>query len=343
MQEMRIGIVHNEPVLSDQAFYEASHDVLDQVEAVETVLQSLGYPTTRIPFTRDLNAFMQTMKDARVQLAFNLCETVDEDPHYAGHPAAVLELMGIPFTGSPPLALMLTTDKLMTKRILRGAGLRTPDYLVYDRCRSFQPGVLKYPVIAKPRYQDASIGIEQESVFKDTAKLLRGVEELYTSFGPLLVEEFIEGSEYNVSLFGYPKPRCLPVAELDFSEFPPDLFPIVGYKAKWDKNSFEYNHTPRIFPTDIPNGLAASIENIAAECFRLFMLRDYGRVDMRLDSHGRVHVLEVNANPCLSPDAGFAAAAEQAGMTYSEMTNQLLCFVMQRGVKYDYQSCEISG
>jgi D-alanine-D-alanine ligase len=89
--------------------------------------------------------------------------------------------------------------------------------------------------------------------------------------------------------------------------------------------------------------LATNIEETAVECFRLFMLRDYGRVDMRLDAHGRIHVLEVNANPCLSPDAGLAAAAEHAGMTYSEMINNLLDFMMKRGALYDYQSCKISG
>jgi len=343
MHKARIGIVHNQPLSVGHEFAEASTDVVVQVEAIEKALQESGYDTRRIPFTKDLSGFMQKMTEARVEVVFNLCETVDEDPRCAGHPAAVLELMGIPFTGSPSLALMLTTDKLLTKRLLRAMGIRTPDYLVYDSVGTFHPGVLKYPVIAKPRYEDASIGIDQESVFQCKEKLLGGIEALHDRFGTILVEEYVGGREFNVSLFGYPSAKVLPVAEIDFREFPDGLFPIVGYRAKWDKSSFEYHHTLRTFPEDLSLGLLASIESTAAECFRLFMLRDYGRVDMRMDGSGRVNVLEVNANCCLSPDAGFAAAGGRAGMDYAEIVNQLLEFVMQRACNYGHKACYLSG
>jgi len=343
MHETRIGIVHNEPTSAGQCFSEASRDVLVQVEAVEKALAEAGYPTIRIPFTRDLSSFMQKMRDAKVRMAFNLCETVDEDPQFAGHAAAVLELMEIPFTGSPSLALMLTTDKLMTKRLLRAMGIRTPDYVVFDHFGSFHPAVLKYPVIAKPRYQDASIGIDQESVFESKEKLLQRIEGLYARFGTLLVEEFVKGREFNVSLFGYPRPRALHVAEIDFNRFPENVFRIVGYKAKWERDSFEYNNTPRFFPQDLSSGLLGTIESTAVDCFRLFMLRDYGRVDFRMDDHGRCYVLEVNANCCLSPDAGFPAAAMRAEMTYSEIVIELLNFMMKRVGKHDHQACETSG
>jgi len=342
MQELRIGIVHNEPVSIGQEFSEASHDVIVQVEAIEKTLGARGYSTTRIPFTKDLEGFIQKVKIAGIQAAFNLCETVDEDPQLAGHPAAVLELTGIPFSGSPSVALMLTTDKLISKRILRAVGIRTPDYVVYDGFGSFHPGVLKYPVVAKPRFQDASIGIDQDSVFETKDRLLRDVADLYAQFGTLIIEEFVEGREFNISLIGYPRPRTLPIAEIDFAEFPRDLHRIVGYRAKWDRSSFEYNHTPRIFPKRLPGELTANIEDTAIECFRLFMLRDYGRVDMRMDRAGKIHVLEVNANCCLSPDAGFAAAAEHAGIPYSEMINDLLNCIMQRIEKHGNKTCEIS-
>jgi D-alanine-D-alanine ligase len=341
MPKARIGIIHNEPVLAGKEFSEASHDVLVQVEAIEKVLMESGYPTARVPFTKNLKGFTQRMSEARVQAAFNLCETVDEDPQLAGHPAAVLELMGVPFTGSPSMALMLTTDKLMSKRLLRAKGMRTPDYLVYESLGSFNPGILTYPVIAKPRYQDASIGIDQGSVFKSKKELLDGIERLYAQFGTLIIEEFVDGREFNVSLIGYPRARVLPIAEIDFEQFPEGLFPIVGYRAKWERSSFEYNHTPRIFPMDLSPGLTATIENTALDCFRLFLLRDYGRIDLRMDKAGRIHVLELNANCCLSPDAGFAAAAERSGSSYSEMVIELLDSVMKRAFKHDHQACTI--
>jgi len=189
---------------------------------------------------------------------------------------------------------------------------------------------LRYPVILKPILQDASIGIDQESIFMDDSSLRDGIEEFFNRFGTLLVEEYIAGREFNISIFGYPSPRVLPIAEIDFSAFPEELFPIVGYRAKWDRASFEYSHTPRKSPQGLSPPLRERIERIALECFHLLMLRDYGRIDMRVNDCEQIYVLEVNANPCLSPDAGFAAAIQQSGMTYTDMVRGLVHFVEQR-------------
>ncbi len=323
-------MIHNVPVAPGQAFSEASVDIMTQVEAIEEALEDLGHRSARIPFTREVSGFSKRMKEAGVEIAVNLCETVDEDPHFAGHPAALLELLSIPFSGSPAIALMLTTDKLITKQLLKAHGIRTPPYLMYDGTNSLDFHGLKYPVILKPRLQDASIGIEQESIFIDGLSLREKIDGFFDRFGPLLVEEYVGGREFNVSVFGYPSPRALPLAEIDFSAFPEGIFPIVGYRAKWDTSSFEYYHTPRKFPQGLSSSLRKGIEGIALECFHLLMLRDYGRIDMRVDNNGQIYVLEVNANPCLSPDAGFVAAAQQAGMSYADMVEMLVEFVEKR-------------
>ena len=325
-----IGVVHNVPVPAGHAFAEASLDILTQVEAIEKALQELGYPSVRIPFTRDISGLIQKLKKTRVEMAINLCESLDDDPRFIAHPAAVLELLGIPFSGSPAAALMLTTDKVITKCLLRANGVKTPDYLIYDDVSDFDPHLLRFPVMLKPILQDASIGIDQESIFKDIRELEKRIREFFDRFGTLLVEEYVAGREFNVTIFGYPSPRVLPLAEIDFSEFPQELYAIVGYRAKWDTSSFEYLHTPRTFPQDLSPVLRQRIEATAVTCFQLLMLRDYGRVDMRLDDRGQIHVLEVNANPCLSPDAGFVAAAVQDGMTYSDIVGGLVGFMVQR-------------
>jgi D-alanine-D-alanine ligase len=325
-----IGVVHNVPVPAYHAFAEASLDILTQVEALEKGLRELGYPSVRIPFTRDVGAFIQRLKKSRAEMAINLCESLDDDPRFIGHPAAVLELLDIPFSGSPSAALMLTTDKVITKCLLRANGIKTPEYLIYDGASDFDPHLLRFPVILKPMLQDASIGIDQESIFEDGRELEKEIKKFFSQFGTLLVEEYVAGREFNVSIFGYPSPRVLPVAEIDFLAFPQGIYPIVGYRAKWDISSFEYSHTPRMFPQDLSPILRQGIEATAVRCFQLLMLRDYGRVDMRVDDQGQIHVLEVNANPCLSPDAGFAAAVGEAGMTYSEMVRGLVGFMVHR-------------
>ena len=330
MSKKVVGLIHNIPVAPGQAFSEASADILTQVEAIEEALGDLGHQSVRIPLTREVSGFITRMKEAGVEIAVNLCETVDEDPRFAGHPAALLELLSIPFSGSPAIALMLTTDKVTTKQMLKSHGIRTPRYVTYNGTGNTDFHGLEYPVILKPRFQDASIGIDQESIFRDERMLEQGIKEFHDRFGTLLVEEYVAGREFNVALFGYPSPSALPLAEIDFSDFPEGLFAIVGYRAKWDTSSFEHYHTPRKFPQGLSSSLRQGIEGIALECFHLLMLRDYGRVDMRVDAQGEIYVLEVNANPCLSPDAGFAAAAQQDGMSYTDMVGTLVEFVERR-------------
>ncbi len=318
-------------------------DVLTQVVAVEGVVEALGYPAVRLPFTRDLSPFIQMIREKKIDMVLNLCETVDEDATLAGHPATVLELLGVPFSGSPSVALVLTTDKLITKRLLVSCGIATPKYDVYNAMEPFRVAGLRYPVIVKPRFEDASIGIDQDSIFQTESQLKRGLSKLSERFQALLIEEYIEGREFNVSLFGYPSVSTLPVAEIDFSGLPNHLYAIVGYRAKWDKTSIEYYHTPRRFSHDLPATVLTAMKRTAMDCFRLFMLRDYGRVDMRVDGQGKCYVLEVNANPCLSPDAGFAAAAEQAGMTYADMVGGFVSFVSQRFQEDGRQASGASG
>lgn len=333
MSKRIIAVVHDAPVPAGHVFSEASWDVHTQVKNIENVLVELGHPTVRIPFTKDISTFIQKMKEKKVEMAFNLCKTVDNNPQFAGHPAAVLELLRIPFSGSPSMAVMLTTDKVMTKRLLIAKGIGTPDYLIYNGTKKFNAHVLRFPVIIKPRFKDASIGIDQDSVFQDEGELKRGLRDFFDLFGTVLVEEYISGREFNVSLFGYPSAGLLPISEIDFSDFPEGRYPVVGHRAKWDRGSIEYQHTPSKFPQELPDALLKNMESTALESFRLLMLRDYGQVDIRVDGSGRIHVLEVTANPCLSPDAGFSAAAREAEIEYSDLVSGMIDFMLQRATK----------
>jgi D-alanine-D-alanine ligase len=291
MNKRIIAVVHNAPVRSGHSFSKASLNVLAQMENIENALVELGHPTVRIPFTRDIGAFIQKMKEEKVEMAFNLCETVNENPQLAGHSAAVLELLGIPFSGSPSISLMLTADKVM----LIAKGIRTPAYLIYNGTEKFNVQVLSFPVTVRPRFESACIGIDQDFIFQDEGEFKKGIRAFFDRFGTMLVEEYIAGREFDISFFGYPSASLLPVAEIDF-----------------------------------PNGLLKSMESTALESFRLLMLRDYGRVDMRFDGSGRIQVLDVDPNPCLSADAGFAAAAQKAGIGYIDLVSGMVGFMLQR-------------
>lgn len=327
---MRIGVIHNQPIPEGEPNWESSVDVMVQVEAITAALTELGHKPVTIPFTRDLVSFIKCLQQEKPAFVFNLCESVDEDPHLIGHPAAVLELLNLPFTGSSSVALTVSTDKLLVKRLLVAAGIRTTPFFYFENGDVPKPLELKFPLIMKPRWQDASIGIDQESIILNGKGLKKTLGDYFRRFGPLLVEEYIEGREFNVSLLGDPVARIMPLAEIDFSDFPPNLFKIVGYRAKWDEESAEYRSTRRVFPDDLSPDLARTIRRVARDCFKLFGLRDYGRVDLRVDYRGRVNVLEVNANPCLSPDAGFTAAVTRADLDYRGMVGELVDQVSRR-------------
>lgn len=327
---MKTAIVYNSPAATGAENWQSSQDVLRQVEAVEKSLQELGVSAVRLPFDRDLKKFLQAVDKEKIEAIFNLCESVEEDPELIGHPAAVFELIGVPFTGSGSLALMLSTDKLLSKRQLTAAGFRTPDYLPYngEDVSSFLDFPL--PAIIKPRFEDASIGIDQDSIVFKKKELKEKLPQFYKQYGPLLLEQFIDGREFNISLFGYPEAQVLPMAEIDFSAFPKELQRIVGYRAKWDEEAFEYQNTQRLFPHNLSPSLDRNLRKIAAGAYKLFMLRDYGRIDLRVDGRGKIYVLEANANPCLSPDAGFAAAAGQCKMSFTDVVNNFVQFLSVR-------------
>jgi D-alanine-D-alanine ligase len=326
-----IGLVHNEPVPEGQVNWESSVDIMVQVEAIERSLVSLGHEAVRLPFTRDLGRFVNQTKEAALSMAFNLCESVDDNPAFIAHPAAVMELLDIPFTGSPAAAILSTTDKHLVKLALRAAGLNTPEFLLFSGEETISCGHMRFPVILKPRFQDASIGIDQESVVADSLQLLETLPEFYGKYGPIIVEQYLAGREFNISMLGSMNPQVLPAAEIDFSGLPDSLFKIVGYRAKWEPDSLEYQQTKRLFPA-LSGHLAAEMSAVSTTCYNLFGLRDYGRVDLRLDEAGRIYVLEINANPCLSPDAGFAAAVQESGLSYTAMVDKLISFVLARSI-----------
>jgi len=323
---MRVALVYNRPLTEGNEAALCSADVLEQVEGVRQALLELGQEPVLFPLSRaEAPRLPAALRSAGVECAFNLVETLDEDPRLQGHVTILYELAGVPYTGSDLLALSLTTDKYLAKKVLAAAGVPTPRFALYTG--GAVPGGLHFPVIVKPRCEDGSVGIEQDSVAPGPAELAAVLARLLPRHPELLVEEYVAGRELNVALLGYPEPEALPVAEIEFCALA-GCWPIVSYQAKWVEASPEYSATPRLFPTD---AAALATRDVAIECFRLFGCRDYARVDLRLSPEGVAYVLEVNANPCLSPQAGFCAALEQAGIPYRDFVGRLLSFALQRG------------
>ena len=310
---MKIAILHNAASEADST---ADRDVLVQVAAVEEALRSLGHGPRRVACTLDLEAIEENLAADRPALVFNLVESLGGSDRLAHLAARLLEDLDLPYTGTPAAALHLANHKPAAKARLRAAGLPTPDWIAATSAET----VLPPPYIIKAIWEHASLGLDDHAVIRtgDGSTVAAQIESRSRQIGrQCFAEQFIEGREFNLSLLAADggQPQVLPPAEIDFSAFPKGKPKIVGYAAKWDDATFEFEHTPRRF--DFPaadDALVELLRTLAVQCWRLFDLRGYARVDFRVDSQGQPWILEVNANPCLSPDAGFAAALEKAGL-----------------------------
>jgi D-alanine-D-alanine ligase len=330
MDRPTIGILYNRPAQKNSGCWESSSGVIEQVEAIETVLSKLGNRSVRISFSGDLDNLLVQLRWDKIDIVFNLCESVNENPHLVGHPAAILELLQIPFTGSSALAHMLSKDRLLSKQLFMANDISTPRFTIYDGHSTTCPNGLRFPVIIKPRFQVTGMVIDHDPICRNTTELDQKMKHFHKFYGELLVEEYIDGQEFHVSLLGFPDPEILPIGEIDFSEFPGDLHTIVGYRSKRNKFATELHLRTRLFKDELPLHTLRAMRRTARKCFRDFMLRDYGQVNMLVDQSQRIYVLEVKANPCLNPDADFAVAAAQGDKCYPELIYNMIQSVLQR-------------
>jgi len=338
---MRVAILFN-AVAPDAAAFE--RDVLVQVAAVERVLRSQGHDVSQKACTLNLDALRHDLSNDRPDLVFNLVESLGGSDRLITLVPALLETLGIPFTGTGSFGLTISTHKTFAKERLRQAGCPTPDWLVASPGTA-PPGsgevdasgggegaasaIPVPPVLIKAVFEHGSFGLDDEAVVlnpaADVAGLLKSRAERLGC--ECFAERYIAGREFNLSLLANDDGslRVLPPAEIQFVGFAPDKPHIVGAAAKWEEASTEFVGTPRTFEfpaSDAP--LLARLSALALQCWQLFELRGYARVDFRVDEQGEPWILEVNANPCLSPAAGFAAAVEQAGLSFDEAVRRIV-------------------
>ncbi len=280
----------------------------------------------------DLAAMRARIEAAAPDCVFNLCESLAGDARLESATPLVLELLGIPVTGSPSAVLSCALYKDRVKEVLQRAGVPTPDSRVLRR--PDDPCDLPFPLIVKPVREDGSAGILPRGVVHDEPSLRAVAAELQQSFRqPCLVEQFIDGRELNVSLVGYPSARVLPLSEIDFSLMPEGEPRIVSYDAKWVEDSPEFRGTTPVLHPELPPNVAARVRRVALDAFRAVGLRDYGRVDIRLAANGTPYVIDVNPNCDLSPTAGMARAAAAVGMEYGALVRLLVRYALRRRVK----------
>ncbi len=306
----------------------------EEVGAIEESLRNAGYSPYVMSVDHFSRDFVQTLVKLAPKFVFNLCEEINGRVEMEMCVAGLLELMGIPYTGSGPFALGLALNKFRVKQILKAAGVPVPrGYLHYPGGKAALRRI-RFPVIVKPVHEDASLGINSNSVCHDHAHLDRQVDYIHSVYKQeALVEEYIDGREFNISIMGDRDPYVLAISEIDFSDMPEGEPKIVSFRAKWDEESLMYGSTVPICPAQISRRMERRVKDIALRSYACVGCRDYARIDMRSDHKGRVYVLEVNPNPDISPKAGFARAALSTGRSYQEMILQICQAAMERGAK----------
>ncbi len=323
---MRICILHDKPESSSSA---DDTDTIIQAQAVATALREAGHTVFFCYFELDLTAVAKTIRALSVDCVFNLVEGSNGKAHLSHLAPLLLEEERVAFTGSGSRAIYLSTDKLTAKEILARSDVPTPAWMsdeslrrVDDAGLSGQFGTLKRYII-KSVFEHASKGLDDGCVVQVASS-----SELEAALaskrdhqgGRNFAEEYIHGREFNVSVIDTPDGlRVLPVAEILFRGFSGPVA-IVGYEAKWDEDSFAYHNTPRKYDFhEGDSGLIEALKRMSLTCGRLFGLKGYYRIDFRVDASGLPYVIDVNANPCIAPDAGLAAAAARAHIRYEEL------------------------
>jgi D-alanine-D-alanine ligase len=306
---------------------ESEESILDEVNAVTASLGKLGIAFRQEP-VRNLEHLGIILQRSRQRLVFNLVEEFPNCIHDACLVPAICRANGRAFTGSDTPALLLAQNKWQTKAVLKAANIPCPDGVLIPVAKSIPaPQLTAGKYIVKPLFSDASEGIDTESIIEIPGRSFRKrVERIHSQLGqPALVEQFIPDRELNVSVLQYKdKMQVIAIAEIDFSKFDAGQPRIVDYSAKWLPDTFAYNNTPRILPAKISAETARLVEKYSLDACRLIDCRGYIRVDFRLDEKENPYILEINPNPDISPDAGFAAALNYRGISYEKFVEFML-------------------
>src|SRR5947199_3777043 len=285
-----------------------------------------GHDVLMVGVAEELRPMLERLAAFQPKLVFNGCESFRGHARHEYVLAAVLEMHGYRYTGSPPTALLVARNKALAKKILAYHGIRFPAFAEFHPGgKPVRPSALRFPLIVKPLLEDASVGISQASVVEDNSDLAeRGkfIHEKYRQAA--IVEELIEGRELYVGLLGNDKVHVLPIIELTFGEADAREHRIATYKAKWDEEYRKRKKIRNVFARGLSDEVGAKIVDICTTAFHALWLQDYGRVDLRLTHDDEVYVLEVNPNPFLAAENEMADAAERAGMGYTDFLPRIV-------------------
>ena len=292
---------------------------------VHRALLANGHGVRVLGIYNDIAPLLEEVKEFPPDVIFNLVDLFHEKAHWDKNAAALIEMLGIPFTGCSPMNLMLCNNKAMSKKILSFHRLKVPHFETFYRGQRLRVGKkLKLPVVVKPLCEEASRGISQASIADNPAALDERVRFIHQKMDmDAIVEEYVDGRELYVSVMGRKRIEVFPPRELIFGEFPEGEPRIATYKAKWDDVYRQRWGIKSVFAGKLPEGIERQVAESCKRAYRALALDAYARFDIRVTSDGQVFIIEANANPCLARIDEIAQSAQKVGLTYESLIQRI--------------------
>ncbi|OGD28980.1 MAG: hypothetical protein A2Y56_05075 [Candidatus Aminicenantes bacterium RBG_13_63_10] len=314
--------------------------VREEIQAIVHALQEEGFDCRAVNIKDDFNRLLEALASPRPDVVFNLVEFFNDNALLEDRVAGLFDLLDIPYTGSPPLTLALCQRKGLAKQILKASDIPTPRFRLVASEPIPKLSGLRYPLMVKPVWEDASAGVTEQSVVGDRAQLENQVRLVWEKFRqPALIEEYIEGRELGVSILGNKPPRMLPVEEMDFTDLPEERRRIISFESKWDPLHEDFHKGTLVCPAKLSRAVLRRVKAVSLRTYQVMGCRDYSRIDLRLDRQNRLFVLEVNPNPDLTAGVAFMASAAADGLSFSGT----LRFIVEQALERRRPPAEESG
>ncbi|MFH1522854.1 MAG: ATP-grasp domain-containing protein [Patescibacteria group bacterium] len=299
---------------------------------IERTLQDRGYKVTYFDFN-NIPKVIDNIAKSNIDLVFNVCERINNSSFLEPHVASIFDIFQIPYTGSSPFTLGLCIDKIRVKKLLTYHGIPTPKWDYAYNLDEEVDDEIKYPLIVKPANTDNSIGITNNSVVINKKELKREMEKIIKGLNsPALIEEYIEGDEYDVSILGSEENDLLvlPLKRSIFNNMPKGYWHIYPYDSKWGKKS-AYSKIIVEEPAKSGNKkLESLITEIALDTYNILDCHDYGRVEIRVDKNNNPYILELNPNPSININDGVPSAAKVLGLNYGDFLEKIISLAIKR-------------
>lgn len=300
---------------------------------VYNALVDNGYEVRSLGLYNNIFVLLEEVKESKPDIVFNLAEVFGDKSHLDKNVVWFLEMLKVPYTGASPTSLLICNNKALTKKILSFHRIRVPNFhTFYIGKKVWQPKKLKPPFIVKPLGEEASRGIAQSSIVDNEESLVDRVKFIHGRMKKdAIVEEFIEGRELYVSVFGSNRVKVFPPTEMKFGTLPEEESRIATYKAKWDTEYRKKYGIKNVYAGRLPNGMNKKIEDICKRAYKALNMRSYARFDIRINGDF-IYILEANANPCLGKNEDFSDSADKAGIKYNKLVKDIISFGFKRNI-----------